>query len=146
MKIHRLTVADALASLKSGLGGLSDAEARQRLVEFGANEVEEVAHEALLLTFAKEFAHFFAIILWIAAALAFFAEWREPGQGMATLGFAILGVILINGVFSFWQAHRAEQALAALKNLLPKCDEGRSFRCSAAGARGPTRAGRRHPA
>ena len=119
MKIHHLTVADALASLKSGLEGLSDAEAQRRLVEFGANEVEEVAHEALLLTFAKQFAHFFAIILWIGAALAFFAEWREPGQGMATLGFAIVGVILINGVFAFWQAYRAEQALAVLKKLLP---------------------------
>ena len=119
MKIHHLTVADALASLKSGLAGLSDAEAQRRLAEFGANEVEEVAHEPLLLTFAREFVHFFAIILWIAAALAFFAEWREPGQGMATLGFAIVGVIVINGVFSFWQAYRAEQALAALKKLLP---------------------------
>ena len=59
------------------------------------------------------------MILWIAAALAFFAEWREPGQGMATLGFAIVGVIVINGVFSFWQAYRAEQALAVLKKLLP---------------------------
>ena len=105
MKIHHLTVADALASLKSGLAGLSEAEAQRRLL-VGANEVEEVAHEALLLTFAKEFAHFFAIILWIAAALAFFAEWREPGQGMATLGFAIVDVILINGAFSFWQAYR----------------------------------------
>jgi len=37
MKIHRLTVADAFASMKSGLTGLSDAEARRRLVEFGAN-------------------------------------------------------------------------------------------------------------
>ncbi|MEA3209899.1 MAG: sodium/potassium-transporting ATPase subunit alpha, partial [Chthoniobacter sp.] len=119
MKIHRLTVADAFASLKSGLAGLSDAEAQRRLTEFGANEVEEVAHEALLLTFAREFVHFFALILWIAAALAFFAEWREPGQGMATLGFAIVGVIVINGAFSFWQAYRAEQALAVLKKLLP---------------------------
>jgi magnesium-transporting ATPase (P-type) len=119
MKIHHLTVADAFASLKSGLEGLSDAEAQRRLAELGRNEVEEVAHEALLLTFAREFVHFFALILWIAAGLAFFAEWREPGQGMATLGFAIVGVIVINGVFSFWQAYRAEQALAVLKKLLP---------------------------
>ncbi len=119
MKIHRLTVADAFASLKSSLAGLSDAETQRRLAEFGKNEVEEVAHEALLLTFAREFVHFFALILWIAAGLAFFAEWREPGQGMATLGFAIVGVIVINGVFSFWQAYRAEQALAVLKKLLP---------------------------
>ena len=119
MKIHHLTVTDAFASLKSGLEGLNDAEAQRRLVEFGANEVEEIAHEALLLTLAREFVHFFAIILWLAAALAFLAEWREPGQGMATLGFAIFGVIVINGVFSFWQAYRAGQALAALKQLLP---------------------------
>jgi len=83
MKIHHLTVADAFASLKSGLAGLSDAEAARRLDEFGANQVEEVAHQSLLLTFAKELAHFFAIILWIAAGLAFFAEWRDPRQGMA---------------------------------------------------------------
>jgi sodium/potassium-transporting ATPase subunit alpha len=119
MKIHHLTVDDALASLKSGLAGLSDAEAERRIGEFGANQVEAVAHEALLLTFVREFAHFFAIVLWIAAALAFFAEWREPGQGMATLGLAIVAVIVINGAFSFWQAYRAEQALAALKKLLP---------------------------
>lgn len=119
MKIHHLTVADAFASLKSGTAGLSEAEAQRRLTEFGKNEVEEVAHEALLLTFAREFGHFFAIILWVAAGLAFFAEWREPGQGMATLGFAIIGVIVINGLFSFWQAYRAERALATLKRLLP---------------------------
>jgi hypothetical protein len=35
MKIHHLTVANALASLKSGLARLSDAEAQRRLVEFG---------------------------------------------------------------------------------------------------------------
>src|SRR4030095_11719862 len=70
MKIHHLTVSDAFASLKSGLAGLSDAEAQRRLVEFGANEVEEVAHEALLLTFAREFVHFFAIIFWIPGGAA----------------------------------------------------------------------------
>ena len=38
---------------------------------------------------------------------------------MATLGFAIVGVIVVNGVFSFWQVYRAERALAALEKLLP---------------------------
>ncbi len=65
------------------------------------------------------FTHFFAAVLWAAAALAFFAESRDPGQGMATLGAAIVVVIVTNGAFSFWQEYRAERALAALGRLLP---------------------------
>jgi calcium-translocating P-type ATPase len=82
--------------------------------------VEEVREERLLLTFAKEFTHFFALILWLAAVLAFVAEWSDPGQGMATLGYAIVGVIIINGLFSFWQQYHAQEAVAALRNLLPQ--------------------------
>ena len=58
MKIHLLSVPDALASLKSGLGGLADSEARRRLAEYGTNEVKAVSREALWLTFTKEFVHF----------------------------------------------------------------------------------------
>ncbi|HRX55837.1 MAG TPA: cation-transporting P-type ATPase, partial [Verrucomicrobiales bacterium] len=111
MKIHHLDTAADYASLNSGPAGLEEAEAVRRLMEYGPNQVEEIARESLLVLFAKEFGHFFAIILWVAAALSFFAEWRQPGEGMMMLGFAITGVILINGVFSFWQAYRAGQAL-----------------------------------
>lgn len=119
MKIHHLSVDDALSSLKTSLGGLSAAEAKRRLVEFGPNQVESIKKESLLLRFLKGFTHFFAIILWIAAGLAFVAEFNQPGGGMATLGLAIIGVIIINGIFSFWQEYRAEQAIRALQKLLP---------------------------
>jgi sodium/potassium-transporting ATPase subunit alpha len=120
MHIHRLTADAALASLKTSLAGLARAEAARRLVEFGPNHVEEVRREHLLLGFAREFTHFFAIILWAGAALAFLAEHFDPGQGMARLGFAIVGVIVINGIFSFWQEYKAERAVAALRQLLPQ--------------------------
>lgn len=120
MKIHHLTAEEALASLHSGPDGLAVAEAARRLLEFGPNQVESLPLEPLWLKFLKGFTHFFALILWFAAALAFVAEWRAPGQGMAMLGYAILGVILINGLFSFWQEYRAERALSALLKLLPR--------------------------
>jgi calcium-translocating P-type ATPase len=119
MKIHHLTPEDAIDSLNSSPAGLTRTEAERRLEEYGPNQVERIEKEALMLRFLKEFTHFFALILWLAAALAFTAEWLQPGQGMATLGWAILGVILINGVFSFMQEYRAEKALAALEKLLP---------------------------
>ena len=119
MRITHLTPDEALASLRSRAAGLAAAEARSRLGEFGPNRVEEAKGESLALRFLHEFVHFFALILWLAAALAFVADFYGPGQDMAALGWAIIGVIAINGSFSFWQEYRAERAIAALKRLLP---------------------------
>jgi magnesium-transporting ATPase (P-type) len=74
LRIHALNVEEALASLKTVAGGLSTGEAARRLAEFGPNHLEEVEREPLLLRCAREFTHFFAIILWIGAGLAFIAE------------------------------------------------------------------------
>jgi calcium-translocating P-type ATPase len=117
---HRHDIEQLYVHLHSGAQGLTQAEAARRLEQHGPNRLEQIAGQSLASKLFKEFTHFFALILWIAAGLAFFAEWREPGQGMATLGWAVLGVILVNGLFSFWQEYRAEKALAALRNLLPQ--------------------------
>ncbi len=120
MHPHRHDIERLYAHLHSNARGLSQAEARQRLARYGTNQIEKIAEQSLISKLLKEFTHFFALILWLAAGLAFFAEWREPGQGMATLGYAVLGVIIVNGLFSFWQEFRAEKALTALRNLLPR--------------------------
>ncbi|QPK61796.1 cation-transporting P-type ATPase [Methylomonas sp. LL1] len=120
MKIHHLSPEEALESLESSPDGLGDSEIEERLHEYGYNRIEEAQKQSQLLLFAQEFLHFFALILWLAAGLAFFAESQQPGEGMAALGYAILGVILINGCFSYWQRHQAEQAIAALQKLLPQ--------------------------
>lgn len=120
MNIHQLTADEALRSLQSGPGGLSADQAARRLVEFGPNQVVRARRESVVWRFIKEFIHFFALILWLAAGLAFWAHWNDPDQGMATLGFAVVGVILVNGIFSYCQVYRAERALAALEKLLPQ--------------------------
>ncbi|MEI7839207.1 MAG: cation-transporting P-type ATPase [Methylococcaceae bacterium] len=119
MKIHQFATQEALASLHSRHEGLTAAEVENRLKEYGKNQIDEVRGESMVLRFVKEFTHFFALILWLAAGLAFFAESQQPNQGMKTLGYAILGVILVNGLFSFWQQYRAERAIGALQKLLP---------------------------
>ena len=120
MKIHQLSIGDALASVQSGPQGLSSPEAERRLREHGLNAVQEYAREPAWLRLLKEFFQFFSLILWAAAGLAFVAEWSEPGQGMARIGYAIVIVILVSGAFSFWQEYRIERTLAALRQLLPE--------------------------
>jgi sodium/potassium-transporting ATPase subunit alpha len=119
MLIHRLPLDAAFAAVRSGQAGLSHAEAAARRLEFGSNRLEALPTTSPFLRFIAQFTHFFAVLLWFAALLALIADKYMPGQGMAMLGLAIIGVILVNGVFSFWQEYRTEETMAALQQLLP---------------------------
>lgn len=59
-----------------------------------------------------ELTHFFALLLWTAAALAFFAK-------LPQLSIAIIAVIVLNGVFALIQQARADRAADRLQEMLP---------------------------
>lgn len=120
MRIQTLSAEQALASLRSGGRGLGTREAVRRLGRFGTNTLTAARREPAALRLLRSFTHFFALLLWLAAALAAVAEIRQPGAGMGVLAVTVVGVILVNGLFSFIQDHRAERELAALTKLLPQ--------------------------
>ncbi|WP_052049859.1 cation-translocating P-type ATPase [Leptolyngbya sp. KIOST-1] len=103
---------EVYSALDTEVTGLSDLEAQRRLDRFGPNELPEPAHRPLWLRFSDQLTHFMALLLWVAGGLAFISH-------TPALGWAIWAVIWVNAAFSFWQEFRAEQALAALKNVLP---------------------------
>jgi sodium/potassium-transporting ATPase subunit alpha len=119
MKINNLTKEEVLRNLVTSENGLTEEEAKKRFLEFGPNEIQEVKKTSLLTKFFKQFTHFLAILLWIGAGLAFLSEYFHPGEGMLTLGFAIVGVIFINAIFTFIQEYKAEKDVEKLKLLLP---------------------------
>ena len=119
MLIHQLPLDAALTTLRSTPAGLSRADATARHIEFGPNRIERLPTVPVARRFLAQFTHFFAALLWMAAVLAVVADIEMPGQGMATLAAAIVAVIVVNGVFSFWQEYRAETTMAALQRLLP---------------------------
>jgi Ca2+-transporting ATPase len=111
--IAPLGVEEALRALGAGPEGLDDAEARARLAEHGPNELPPPPRPNALRRFAAQVTHFMALLLWAAAALSFVARMPE-------LGWAIVGVVVLNGAFGFWQESRAERALDALDALVPR--------------------------
>ncbi|MCL6620623.1 MAG: cation-transporting P-type ATPase [Syntrophobacterales bacterium] len=119
MSIQALTREEALKALASRDTGLTAAEARRRLEEYGPNEIREVRRTPLWRRFLAQFSHFLAVLLWIAAFLCFLSAYFQPEEGLGRLGWAIIGVILVNALFTFIQEYRAERTLAALKGLLP---------------------------
>lgn len=120
MRIQNLSAADALLSLRSRREGLLSSEATARLAEYGKNVIEKRARKSTLRNILQELFHFFALILWLASSICFLTAFAYSQPEMNALGFAILGVIVINAIFSFWQSLKAERALEALEKLLPQ--------------------------
>lgn len=119
MKINNLTKEEVFRNLVTSENGLTEDEAKKRYLEFGSNEIKEIKKTPLSIRFLKQFTHFLAVLLWIGAGLAFLSEYLQPGEGMLALGFAIIGVIFINAIFTFIQEYRAEKSIEKLKLLLP---------------------------
>ena len=92
--------------------GLTSAEAAEVLARVGPNVLPRAEQVPVWRRLTKQFVHFFALLLWVAAALAIVG-------GMPALGVAIVAVVLVNGVFAFVQENRAERAAAGLRDLLP---------------------------
>ncbi|WP_340681261.1 cation-transporting P-type ATPase [Natrinema gelatinilyticum] len=93
--------------------GLSETEVAERRRRDGPNVLPAQRPPPAWRLFVEQFIHFFAILLWVASALAFVA-------GMGELGIAIVLVVLINGLFAFAQEYRAERAAERLRDLLPE--------------------------
>ena len=107
---------EPMALLLRGLGsaavGLSDREAARRLDRYGRNQLQARRGVAWPRALLKQFTHPLAILLLLAAALAFVA-------GTAPLGWAILIVIGLNAAFAFLQERQAGRAVEALVRYLP---------------------------
>jgi magnesium-transporting ATPase (P-type) len=92
--------------------GLTPEEAATRLATVGRNELRTAPRRPLVLRFGAHFTHLMALLLWAGSVAALVA-------GLPEIAVAIVLVNVINGVFSFWQEHRADRATEALRRLLP---------------------------
>ena len=100
-------------ALQSGPLGLDQEEAERRLIQWGANRLPPLRRRPLPLRLLDQMVHFMALLLWVAGGMAFAADTPQ-------LGVAIWSVVLINGLFSFWQEFQAERTLGALTRALPR--------------------------
>lgn len=111
--IAESSVADVFESFVTSEEGIHVGEAAARLQRFGRNRLPRPDRLPWFVELAREFCHLFAILLWIAAILAWWV-------GMPQLAIAVIVVILVNGLFSYWQQYKAEHAVEALESLLPR--------------------------
>ncbi|WP_252176575.1 plasma-membrane proton-efflux P-type ATPase [Endozoicomonas sp. 4G] len=101
---------EALNQLDTSLSGLSSGNARDRLHQYGYNELEE-KRESKLLQFLKTYWGPIPWLIEIAAVLsAVIRHWPDF--------FIILFMLVLNSLIEFIQSSKAQDALAALKSSM----------------------------
>jgi len=113
---HMQSVEAACAALDSpfdnrAASGLAADEAAARLEQYGENRLLEAVPRPQWLKFLDQFKNFLVIVLLFAALLA----WTV---GELKDSLVILIVVVFNACLGFYQEHRAERTLAALKQML----------------------------
>ena len=108
---HHLNAEEALKALEVTVDGLNGESLAQRLAGYGPNRLAERAPRPAWLRFLDQFRSILALILICAALLA-------GAIGDLKDAMVIFVVVFLTASLGFFQEHRAEAALAALKNML----------------------------
>lgn len=111
---HTESADNILNLLSSSHHGLSLDEAKQRLQQYGLNTLPTVKQPSIFKVFIFQFASPLIYVLLAAAALSIIIEeWSDAGF--------IFAVLFINAIIGTAQEYSAQQAAAALQNLVRTC-------------------------
>ncbi|WP_312723888.1 HAD-IC family P-type ATPase [Stutzerimonas kunmingensis] len=102
---------EALLELESSSAGLSHEQARQRLLQYGPNRLDEAKPASVWQRLLRHLNNLLLYVL-IAAALV------TGLMGHLVDTFVILAVVVVNVVIGFVQEGKAEKALQAIRHLL----------------------------
>ncbi|EAR20330.1 cation-transporting P-type ATPase [Nitrococcus mobilis] len=108
---HARSAKAVLSEFASDLGGLSQAEVERRLYQYGSNRLPAAPRRRPLKRFLIQFYNVLIYVL-LAAGLVtlLLGEWVDSG--------VIFAVVLINTLVGFTQEGKAEQALAAIRDMV----------------------------
>jgi P-type Ca2+ transporter type 2C len=109
-KWHNLQPDEALLALGSSPSGLSEAEVKARLLQYGANEFKGKKKTSPVLVFLRQFISPLIYVLIVAVIISFIVQHYIDG-------LVILGVLLLNAIVGFMQESRAEKAMEALVEM-----------------------------
>ena len=118
MTAHNQSRSQVVETLKSDITlGLSQAEAQQRLSQYGENKLREKPKKTNFQRFLDQFKDAMILILLIAAAISFTVAIVEGNPKEFFEPVLILLIVFINAILGVFQESKAEKALDALKNM-----------------------------
>ena len=111
MDWHTLSEKEVVEKLDSSEKGLDSEDATARLEKYGKNELRKTRQFNAIKIFLSQFTSFLIIILIIAAVISGVLDhWIDF--------WVIIGIVILNALFGFFQEYKAEKAIEKLKNML----------------------------
>ncbi len=108
---HSLESGEVFDAVASGVEGLAEEEARERLLRHGPNRLPEAKRRGPLMRFVVQFNNVLIYVLLVSSVVTFLL-----GELIET--WVILGVVLINAAIGFIQEGRAEKAMESIRRIL----------------------------
>ena len=114
---HTLTTNSVISELNtSGVCGLTEKEANERLTSYGRNEISDSKKEGIFKKLLNQFNDYMIIILLVAAAISLAISIYE-GNGDFVEPVVIVCIVMLNAIVGVIQEEKAEKALLQLKKL-----------------------------
>jgi P-type Ca2+ transporter type 2C len=113
---HTVEIDKTLKQLSSNKdAGLSGQQVSERLQQYGPNELEETGGRSPWSIFIDQFTNIMLLMLMGVAVVSAFLDIKS--NTFPKDAIAIFAIVVLNGILGYFQESKAEQALAALKNL-----------------------------
>ncbi|MDD5701704.1 MAG: HAD-IC family P-type ATPase, partial [Dehalococcoidales bacterium] len=123
---HTLTAEEAISRTRSRESGLTDEEVRERLSQYGPNELTGEKKTPLFKVFLRQFLSPLIYVLLAAAVISLVSQFLT-GEEHFIEAIVIFAVIILNAVIGTFQETQAEKAMEALLEMAaPKAKVRRS--------------------
>ncbi|KAF2355314.1 P-type ATPase [Trinorchestia longiramus] len=124
---HKVPVEELYQRLQTNPDtGLSSAEARRRYERDGPNALTPPKKTPEWIKFCKNLFGGFALLLWIGAILCFIAysiesaAEEEPNKDNLYLGIVLTAVVVITGIFSYYQEAKSSRIMESFASMVPQ--------------------------
>ncbi|KXJ73065.1 hypothetical protein RP20_CCG016621 [Aedes albopictus] len=124
---HKITPEELYQRLQTHPeNGLSHAKAKENLERDGPNALTPPKQTPEWVKFCKNLFGGFALLLWIGAILCFIAysilasTVEEPADDNLYLGIVLTAVVIVTGIFSYYQESKSSKIMESFKNMVPQ--------------------------
>lgn len=124
---HRIPLTQLLEQFQTDpVNGLTQEQAHEIWLRDGPNQLSEVQGSSKWMKFCRDIFGGFASLLWVGAFLCFFAYSIKVSTTESVspddlyLGIILVFVVVVTGIFSYYQEAKSDQIMESFKNLVPQ--------------------------